>query len=102
MIQFDFYINFRGGFMTFTRIFFGIILSACLLVACKPKLMTPEDFIKIENEVLSTDLKPESKEAIAKKYGFTYKQYADFEESLEKDPELKTKVGEIRLNIQKK
>ncbi len=88
--------------MKFTKILLGILLSAGIFVSCKPKTMTPEDFIKIENEVLNTDLKPESKEAIAKKYGFTLQQYSEFEQKVESDPDLKAKVGEIRLKSGKK
>ena len=85
---------------------FVIILVAGLFVfSCKPfgpKTMTPEDFLKIENEYLNTDLPIESKEAVAKKYGYTLKDYTDFEDKLEKDPSIKKKIGEIRLNAQKK
>jgi hypothetical protein len=84
--------------------FLIILISALFLVSCQPgnKTMTPEDFLKIENEYLNSDLKPESKEAAAKKYGYTLKSFTDFEEKVEKDPALKKKVGEVRLNIQKK
>lgn len=81
-----------------------VLVAAIFFVSCKPaeKAMTAEEFLKIENEVLATDLKPESKEAVVKKYGYTLKVYTDFEEKIEKDAELKKKVGEIRLNMEKK
>ena len=81
-----------------------ILVAAIFFVSCKPaeKAMTAEEFLKIENEVLATDLKPESKEAVVKKFGYTLKAYTDFEEKIEKDAELKKKVGEIRLNMEKK
>jgi hypothetical protein len=79
------------------------MIIALFMVSCKPsaKEMTPEDFIKIENEVLSTDNTPEAKERVAEKYGYTLEQYTDFENQVETDPELKNKLGELRLNMQK-
>jgi hypothetical protein len=93
-----------GGIMNFLKIFISIIAASVLVFSCKPgeKEMTPENFLKIDTEILSTDLTLESKEAVAKKYGYTLKQYNDFEEKVEKDPALKTKIGEIRLGQQKK
>ncbi len=90
--------------MKFIKTGLILLIAAIFIVSCKPveKAMSAEDFLKIENEVLATDLKPESKEAAAKKYGYTLKDYTDFEEKVEKDPALKAKVGELRLNMQKK
>jgi hypothetical protein len=90
--------------MNCIKIFLSIITASVLFVSCKPgeKTMTPEDFLKIDTEILSTDLTLESKESVAKKYGYTLKQYNDYEEQVEKDATLKTKIGEIRLNQQKK
>ncbi len=70
-----------------------------LMLSCSksPKEMTPADFLKIENEILTTDLTPESKEVIAKKYDYSLKQFEDFAQRVEKDPELKAKIGEMRL-----
>ena len=64
-----------------------VLVAAIFFVSCKPaeKAMTAEEFLKIENEVLATDLKPESKEAVVKKYGYTLKVFTDFEEKIEKD-----------------
>jgi hypothetical protein len=86
------------------KTFFIILIAVIFVVSCKmsDKVMTPEDFLKIENEYLNSDLRLESKEAIAKKYGYTLKTYTDFEEKVDKDPGLKKTVGEVRLNQQKK
>ena len=46
--------------------------------------MTPEDFIKIQTDFLSTDLSNESKAKVAEKYGFTADQYTVFEEKVER------------------
>ena len=43
----------------------------------------------------------ETKKTIAQKYGSTAEQYNTFEEKVESDIQLKTKVGEIRLKTQK-
>ncbi len=89
--------------MKYLRIFVVVLLAASFIVSCKPaKEMTPEDFLNIENKILTTDLTPESKEAVAKEFGFTLEQYKDFEEKVETDLELKAKVGELRLNMQRK
>ncbi len=85
--------------MNYLKVFIAIMLCSALVVSCKPasRDMTPEDFLKIENEILSTDLTPESKEAVTKKYNYTLKQFEDFAQKVETDPALKAKVGEIRL-----
>jgi|APHig6443718053_1056840.scaffolds.fasta_scaffold14619_2 hypothetical protein len=81
------------------------IIAVCVLAfvfSCtKSKPMAPEDFIKIQTDYLSSDQTEEAKEASAKKFGFTAKQYDEFEEKVESDIELKTKVGEIRIKNQK-
>jgi hypothetical protein len=81
-----------------------IALVAFALVSSCSKIsgqMTPEDFLKIQSEVFSTDLTPESTEAIVKKYNYTLKQYEDFSQKVESDPDLKAKIGEIKLkNLQ--
>jgi hypothetical protein len=76
-----------------------VFLMVIFIASCIPskKEMTPEDFITIENEILNTDLTPDSKEAIAKKYNYTLKQYEDYSQKVEKDPALKAKVGDVRL-----
>jgi hypothetical protein len=75
------------------------LLLFCLLMSCKPaqKEMTPELFLTIENEILATDLTPESKEAVLKKYNLTLKQFEDYAQKVENDPALKEQIGEIRL-----
>lgn len=80
-----------------------VLIIALSVISCKKemKVMTPEDFLKIENEVLNSDLTPESKEKISEKFGYTLKQYEEFEKRVEAEPELKKEVGEARLNMQK-
>ena len=85
----------------FSILIFALVLTISLASCSKKKEMTPEDFIKIQTEFLSTDMSDESKEKAAQKYGFTADQYASFEEKVESDIQLKTKVGEIRLKSQK-
>lgn len=87
--------------MKYIKLAVIVLLASALVVSCKPaKDLSPEEFIKMENEVLSTDLTPESKEAVAKKYGYSLKQYDDYADKIAKDPAMKAKVGEIRLKIQ--
>ena len=79
-----------------------ILFLAAAFTACGgKKTMTPEDFISIQTEFLSSDQSDESKTKISEKFGFTAEQYNEFEEKVESDLQLKTKVGEIRLKNQK-
>lgn len=59
--------------------------------------MTAQDFLKIEDEVATTDLTPESKDRVAKKYGYTLQQYQTFEERARTDKKLQEELGAIRL-----
>ena len=77
------------------------VLSLAFASCASKKEMTPEDFIKIQTEFLSTDMSDEAKSKAAQKFGFTADQYNTFEEKVESDIQLKTKVGEIRLKQQK-
>lgn len=87
------------------KTFFVILIACIFVVSCKTKLSDKieraEDFLKIETEYLNSDLTIESKEAIAKKYGFTLKAFTDFEENVEKDEALKKQVGELMMNLKK-
>ncbi len=81
------------------RIILAGVAILALLIACTPsaKKITPELFLQIENEILNTDLTPESKEKIVKKYNITLKQYEEYAQKVESDPALKAKMGEVRL-----
>jgi hypothetical protein len=74
-----------------------LIMITLLVFSCKPKEMNIQDFSTIENEILKTDLTPASKEKILKKYGYTLKQYDDFDERVKKDPKLREDLGALRL-----
>jgi hypothetical protein len=89
--------------MKYLNLIMIFLIASFVTLSCnkEPKVMSPKDFLKIENEVLTTDLSPEVKEKIAKKYGYTLKQYLDFEEQAENDPELKKKLGEESLKNKK-
>ncbi len=90
--------------MKYLRLLAIAIMVCALMVSCGKKKgeMTVEDFSKIEMETITTDMKPETIETVAKKYGYTLKQYKDFEEKVQQDPKLQEKLGEIRLQKQKK
>lgn len=90
--------------MKLIKLFAVILCVSALVVSCKPKAkdMTIEDYSKIDMEVTATDMKPESIETIAKKYGYTLDQYKKFSEKVEKDQKLQEKLGEIRLKDQEK
>ncbi len=85
--------------MKYVPFLIAVMTVTVLTLCCSPshKTMTPEKFLKIENEILSTDLTPEAKEAVLKKYNFTLKEFEDYAQKVESDPELKAKVGEARL-----
>lgn len=88
--------------MKYIKTLIILLIAAALFISCKPaaKELTPELFLQIENEVLSSDLTPEAKEAIAEKNGITLQQYTDYEKQIETSEELKAKVGEARLKMQ--
>jgi hypothetical protein len=90
--------------MKIVKIFFIIFIVGIFVVSCKmsDKAMTADNFLKIQIEYLNSDLKVETKEAIAKKYGYTLKAFTDFEEKVDKDPALKKQIGELMLNQKKK
>jgi len=82
--------------------FLVMLALAVSFTACgKKKTMTPEDFIKIQTEFLSSDLTEESKSTIAKKFGYTADQYTAYDEKVESDPQLKQKLGELLQKNQK-
>ena len=76
------------------------ILNGC---GSNNKTMTVEDFAKIESEIDIPDpeLDPARVESITTKYGYTYLQYKEFYDKVQKDPELKEKLGEVTLKKQK-
>jgi hypothetical protein len=65
--------------------------------------MTLDDFAKIENEVNlpNPEIDKQLVENAAKKYGYTYQQYKDMFDKVEKEPKLKEQLGEIRLKSHK-
>lgn len=90
--------------MKFFTICIAVLISTAMAFSCgtKKKDMSMEDYIKIDMEIAGSDEKPESKSAIAKKYGYTFEQFDEFTKKIENDPKLKEKRGEVLLNIQKK
>jgi hypothetical protein len=72
-------------------------ISAFVLFCSKPKQLTPEIFITIQNEVLTGDQTETAKENAAKTQGFSAKEYDEFEKKIDSDAALKAKVGELRL-----
>ena len=89
--------------MKFLNLILVLLIASSLVMSCKKsnKELTPDLFIQIENEILKTDMTPESMEKIVEKFGVTLKQYKDYEGRLETEPGLKEKIGEIRLNMHK-
>ncbi len=91
--------------MRFFKILFIIMLASVLAVSCKMKKeMTLEDYAKIELEINlpNPELDKIKVEEVAKKYGYTFQQYKDMFDKVEKDSKLKEKLGEMRLQDQKK
>ncbi len=82
-----------------TTIAILLCLSFFFIASCnqKPKVMSLGDYAKIENEILDTDYKDSSKEKIAKKYGYSLKQYIEMETKVENDVKLRERIGEIRM-----
>ena len=90
--------------MHYLRILLVIILIAAGAVSCKQKKeMSLNEYGKIESEINlpSPDLDKKRVEEVTKKYGFTYEQYKDMFDKVQKDPAMQEKLGEIRLQDQK-
>ncbi len=87
--------------MKLLKVMAVIIISMSLIVSCakKPKEMTPEDFVKIENEINlpDPDLNPEKAKEVTAKYGYTVDQFKAFSAKKEKDPKVKEQLGEILM-----
>lgn len=89
--------------------YFNIILVVALVAACAvsckmKKDITLEDYAKIESEINlpNPELDRAKVEEVAKQYGYTYEQYKDMFDKVEKDPSLKEKLGELQLQDQNK
>jgi hypothetical protein len=89
--------------MRYLKLFLVLCLITSGVVSCKTKKMSLQDYAKIENEVNLPDpeINKQRVEEVAKKYGYSYRQYKDMYDKVEKDPKLREKLGEIRLKSQK-
>jgi len=89
---------------------YGAIAVVVLCVAfgafsCKAKKeMSLQDYAVIELEVNlpNPELDKAKVEGVAQKYGFTYEQYKEMYDKVEKDPKLKEQLGELRMREQNK
>lgn len=91
--------------MRYLNIILAVALVAACAVSCKMKKeMTLEDYAKIETEINlpNPDLDKAKVDEVTKKYGYTFDQYKEMFEKVEKDASLKEKLGELRLQDQKK
>jgi len=89
--------------MRYIKIIPIILFAFVLIISCKPEKkekMTLTDYIKIENEIIESDMKPETQKKIIEDNGYTMAQFEDFEEKVENDPKLKEKLGELKLGEQ--
>lgn len=91
--------------MRFWNFLMVLVIALSLSSGCgmKKKVMTIEDYAKIESEIEIPDpeLDPARVENVAAKYGYTYTQYKEFYDKVQKDPELQEKLGEVTLKKQK-
>ena len=91
--------------MRFWNLLMVLIITLSLAAGCgmKKKVMTLDDYAKIEGEIEIPDpeLDPARVENTAAKYGYTYAQYKEFYDKVQKDHELQEKLGEITLKKQK-
>ncbi len=81
----------------------ALVFSVAAGCSTKNRTMTIEDYAKIESEMELPDpeIDPARVGAVAAKYGYTYEQYKEFYEKVQKDPELQEKLGELTLKKQK-
>lgn len=91
--------------MRFWNLLAVMFITFSLITGCgsKEKVMTVEDYAKIESEIEIPDpeLDPARVETVASKYGFTYVQYKEFYNKVQKDPQLREKLGDYMLKKQK-
>jgi len=90
--------------MRYFKLLIILLLVTASVVSCKlKKEMTLDDFAKIENEVNlpNPEIDKQQVENVAKKFGYTYQQYKDMYDKVEKDQKLREQLGEIRLKSQK-
>ncbi len=91
--------------MRFWNLLIMMTLVLALTAGCGPKnrTMTLEDYAKIESEMELPDpeIDPARVGSVAGKYGYTYEQYKEFYDRVQKDPELQEKLGELTLKKQK-
>ena len=91
--------------MRFWNFLIAAALAVTLAAGCGPekKTMSLEDYAKIESEMELPDpeIDPARVGAVAAKYGYTYEQYKEFYDKVQKDPELQEKLGELTLKKQK-
>lgn len=91
--------------MRFWNLLLVLMIALSLSSGCgsKNKTMTIEDYAKIEAEIEIPDpeLDPSRVESVTAKYGYTYAQYKEFYDKVQKDPELQEKLGEVTLKKQK-
>lgn len=91
--------------MRFWNFLIMAVLLFSLSAGCgtKNRTMTIEDYAKIESEMELPDpeIDPARVGAVAAKYGYTYEQYREFYDRVQKDPELREKLGELTLKKQK-
>ncbi len=82
--------------MRLVKMFIIMLAILPLLVSCT-KTMTLDDYAKIDMEIVQSDQKPETKEKIVKKYGFSLKQFDEMTKKVENDNSLKEKLGNKKL-----
>ena len=83
-----------------------IAFVALFAFSCKkePRNMTAEDYVKIQTEVNLPDpaLDPQMVEKVASKYGYSYEDYKTFNDKVEKDPQLREKLGGLKMKTGEK
>ena len=90
--------------MRIINIVLAVALVAACAVSCKMKKeLTLEDYAKIEIEINlpNPELDKAKVEEVVKKYGYTFEQYKEMFDKVEKDPTLRKKLGDLRLLDQK-
>lgn len=84
-----------------TAILILAVLMSFAILYCKSEKseMSLEDYAKIQAEINIPDpaLDPQKVEKVTSKYGYSFTQYKEFNDKVEKDPDLRVKLGEIRL-----
>ena len=76
-----------------------IIVTSFAQFDVEAKNITPQLYLQIETRILESDMKEETRNGIIRKHGVTVDQYNRYQKKIENDPQLKAKLGKLRMKM---